>query len=278
MWNGDKPETGTVQQRMSLQDALLGKTASAQTAVVKQFRSEITNGWVHSPCLGEKESHGFRNCLAVSHQILERGFLCPWRMAALEGALQLLRIANQDQVLGGLCDGDDIGEGHLPGLVDEQYVYGLEIFGPGPKPRGPSYNIGSTRLKSAQRNDVVFCHCNLGGVCLFIRPLHAVQASKIAFVRGFENFFKKFANDFVAQRGNADFFSLLKQLTDHASAGVGLARARGALDGEHGCVQRSYYSAGGLDGSFTRQGYGILAKLEARRFSQQQVASSSKLA
>ena len=172
MWDGDKPETGTVQQRMSLQHALLGKTASAQTAVVKQFRGQVTNGWVHSPCLREKESHGFWNCLAVSKQILERGFLRPGRMAALEGTLQLLRIANQDQVLGALRDGDDIGEGHLPGLVDEQYVYGLEIFGPGPKPRGSAYNIGSTRLKSAQRNDVVFCHCNLDGVFLFIRPLH----------------------------------------------------------------------------------------------------------
>ena len=97
---------------MSLQDALLGKTAGAQTAVVKQFRSEITNGWVHSPCLREEESHGFWNCLAVSKQILERGFLCPGRMAALEGALQLLGIANEDQVLGGLRNGDDIGEGH----------------------------------------------------------------------------------------------------------------------------------------------------------------------
>src|SRR6266403_2066809 len=198
MWDGDEPETGTVQQRVSLQDTLLGKTASAQTAVVKQFRSEITNGWVHSPCLREEESHGFWNCLAVSKQILERGFFCPGRMAALERALQLLRVANQDQVLGALRDGDDIGQRHLAGLVNEQYVDGLEILGPGPKPRGSAYNIGSTRLKSAQRNDVVFCHCNLGGVFLFIRPLHAVQASKIGFVRGFENFFKKLANDFVA--------------------------------------------------------------------------------
>src|SRR6266481_6304752 len=123
MWDGDEPETGTVQQRVSLQDTLLGKTAGAQTAVVKQFRSEITNGWVHSPCLREEESHGFWNCLAVSEQILQRGFL------------------------GGLCDGDDIGEGHLPGLVDEQYVDGLEILGPGPKPRGSAYDVGSTGLK-----------------------------------------------------------------------------------------------------------------------------------
>src|SRR3977135_858057 len=144
MWDGDKPETGTVQQRMSLQDALLGKTASAQTAVVKQFRSEVTNGWVHSPCLGEKESHRFWNCLAVSKQILERVFAGPGRRAALEGTLQLLRIANQDQVFGGLRDGDDIGEGHLPGLVDEQYIGGLEILGPGPKPRGSPTTGGST--------------------------------------------------------------------------------------------------------------------------------------
>jgi len=120
----------------------------------------------------------------------------------------LLRIANQDQVLGGLRNGDDIGEGHLPGLVDEQYVDGLEILGPGPKPEVPP-TTWQHQIEEHAKEGRCLLRLQFGRCLLFIRPLHAAQGSKIGFVRSFDNFFKEFAYDFVALTGDADFLPCL---------------------------------------------------------------------
>jgi len=131
MWDGDKPGTGTVQQTDVLQTRCWVKTASAQTAVVKH--SEVKSQMDGCISMLREEESMVSGIVCGLQQILERGFLRR-EDAALEGALQLLRIANQDQILGGLRDGDDIGEGHLPGLVMKIRLC-LEIFG-WPKPRG----------------------------------------------------------------------------------------------------------------------------------------------
>lgn len=46
---------------------------------------------------------------------------------SLRDVCELLLVAEQDDAIRGLGDGDRIGEGHLPGLVDEQDVDGAGL-------------------------------------------------------------------------------------------------------------------------------------------------------
>ena len=62
-------------------------------------------------------------------------------MTAFKRAFELLRIADEDQIVRGLSGGDDIGERHLSGFIDEERIDRLEVFFARPHPRGSSHNV-----------------------------------------------------------------------------------------------------------------------------------------
>ena len=68
----------------------------------------------------------------LAEQVVQGRDLGSLRVGAALGLLQLLRVAEQDQVARGAGAGQDVGQGHLAGLVDEEIVERLLALGGGP--------------------------------------------------------------------------------------------------------------------------------------------------
>ena len=58
----------------------------------------------------------------IAEDALGGGEIGAFGIAALLGLLELLRVAEKDQAAGCGRDGEDVRQGHLPGLVDEEDV------------------------------------------------------------------------------------------------------------------------------------------------------------
>src|SRR5205823_11041178 len=71
--------------------------------------------------------------LAIEN-VVQGGDASAFRMAPLRRLVQLPRIAQQHQVLGGMRNGEYVGERHLRGLVDEEDVHSVLSLIAGPKP------------------------------------------------------------------------------------------------------------------------------------------------
>src|SRR5437763_2473321 len=70
-------------------------------------------------------------------------------MAPLRGLVQLPRIAQQYQILGGVGHAEYVGKRHLRGLVEEEDVHSVLSLWACPKPRGTRSHIiiSSQRVK-----------------------------------------------------------------------------------------------------------------------------------
>src|SRR5258706_16101397 len=74
----------------------------------------------------------------LADQMNERRNVRAFRMGAALGLLQLLRIAEEDDVARGPRGGERVGERHLPGLVDEEMVEAARGGVIRPEPHGSS--------------------------------------------------------------------------------------------------------------------------------------------
>src|SRR3954464_11252082 len=113
----------------------------AQSAFIKQLGSEITNGWVHPPGLRQEQSEILRNRFVIAQEMLQSGFFGAGRMAPFQRALELLRVANENDTVGRLRHGEYVSERHLAGFVDKEHINCLECFFRRPKPGRASKNI-----------------------------------------------------------------------------------------------------------------------------------------
>jgi len=62
-------------------------------------------------------------------------------MAALLRLFQLLRVAEEDDALGGLRDRKDVRKRHLPGLIHEEHVDGIAAIRARPHPDGAGRHL-----------------------------------------------------------------------------------------------------------------------------------------
>ena len=92
----------------------------------------------------EEEAAVRRDGRVLAEEVRERGTIGAGRVRALRRLVQLLRIAQQDEAVGGARHGDDIGQGDLAGLVDEEHVDGIAHAGRGPQPRGTRGEVGAS--------------------------------------------------------------------------------------------------------------------------------------
>ena len=70
----------------------------------------------------EEDAEVRRDGGVAVEEVLEAGEAGLAGVAALGRLGELHLVADEDQVAGGLADGDGVGEGDLAGLVDEQVV------------------------------------------------------------------------------------------------------------------------------------------------------------
>ena len=103
--------------------------ARAQAAVVAALGDERADVGVHPPGLGEQHAAAGRDRLLAVEEVLEHRGARAAGVVGLGDLRQLLRVAEQHEVLGGQADGGGVGERELAGLVDEEQVERLAMLG-----------------------------------------------------------------------------------------------------------------------------------------------------
>ncbi len=96
----------------------------------------------------------------VAQHVLEGGRAGAVRVGALGDLRELVGVAEQDERAGGAADRHDVGEGHLPGLVDEEHVHERLAISSRAKSQGvpaaarndPSWSPDSTASLSLARS------------------------------------------------------------------------------------------------------------------------------
>jgi hypothetical protein len=79
-----------------------------QFVFIKNLGRKLANMRMQPPTLGQEKPHLLGNRLASVQQMLESRFFRTVGMASLQRPLELLRITQQDQFLGGLRHGKNI--------------------------------------------------------------------------------------------------------------------------------------------------------------------------
>ena len=101
---------------------LLEPRPSLEPIVVELLRGKATDLGVEAPGVVQKQTAVVQHRSVLAQQMVEGGDFGPLGMAGLEGLLQLLWIADQDQGFGGRSDRQSRRQRHLARLVDDEYV------------------------------------------------------------------------------------------------------------------------------------------------------------
>src|SRR4051794_36323353 len=96
-----------------------------QTAFVEHFRIERAYRRVQPPCLRQEQSAVGRDRRVDAEDVVEGRNIDAVGMASLDRLFELPWISKKNDALGGLGNGQDVGERHLSGLVDEENVYAV---------------------------------------------------------------------------------------------------------------------------------------------------------
>ena len=160
------------------------------------------------------------------------------RMRSLERLVELLRVAEQDEVTSRRGDGDRVGERQLPRLVDHEDVDRRGELGPRPQPGGSADDVhlaGSERIEKVPVISVWLGRVG-GAIAVRVRLL-ADRDRDLVGGRPRCDRVEQVADDAMAVGSDADLPAEPDQLDDDLRAEIGLARARRALDGQAVAVQ-----------------------------------------
>ena len=194
-------------------------------------------------------------------------------MTGLLGLLELLRVAQQDDVLGGTRYGKHVRERHLSRFVDKQDVDTFRKVRSRPQPRRATQNAIATLSKQRVYALVVVERVQrrrrsfLGAA--FVQTLEVVKS---AFVRDLNGVGQQVSNHLVAHGRDADALSASHQVDNHVRARVGLSRARRSLDRQDAVFERPSEAAGGLELCLVGDGcQSVHVARKARRAPEEQV-------
>jgi hypothetical protein len=140
--DGDEEQAGAGERGIA-GEGLAGEVgAGLQAGCVEEFRGHGADRRVQAPGFGEQQAAVGGDGGVAGEEVFERGDFGAFGVAALEWLIELLGVPEQDDVVRGLGDGEDVGEGHLPGFVDEQQVDGRGHVFARPQPRGTGGDLG----------------------------------------------------------------------------------------------------------------------------------------
>src|SRR6266513_4732253 len=157
-------------------------------------------------------------------------------MAPLRGLVQLPRIAQQDQVLGGMRNGEYVGERHLRGLVDEEDVHSVLSLFACPKPGGAAGDL----MPRPQRLEQLLVVARKGQMRLIVlRVVGLLDASDVdaCLLRSLGDLVEESTDDLVTRGRDADSCAGFHERTDHACADVSLAGSRRPLNWQDASLQ-----------------------------------------
>ena len=95
----------------------------------------------------QEEAEAERHRRLVLDHVVERGAVDPWRVNPMRGLVELVRIAQQDQVGGRARDGEQVGQCHLARLIHHQGVQAPLHPASGKQPRGAGHHLGLLRVE-----------------------------------------------------------------------------------------------------------------------------------
>ena len=158
-------------------------------------------------------------------------------MVPLDRLLELLGITEQHHAPRTRGDRQHVRERHLPRLVHEQHVRGLEGLIAGPQPGGAADDV-SRAAESGQRGGVVGRFLDAGiGVLALLGDLPQTLDADLLFLGRLHDFPEQIRDHLVAHRADPHTLSRTHQVADHAGTGEGLARPGRALDRERSMIQ-----------------------------------------
>ena len=98
MIDSDEPQARIAQPGMADDFAIAGETSGAEASFVEKIGSECADVRVKPPRFRQQQPHRVGNRLVVAEQMLQCRTFRARRMASLQRAVELLRVADQDDI------------------------------------------------------------------------------------------------------------------------------------------------------------------------------------
>ncbi len=203
----------------------------------------------------EEEAAVGRNRRVVAEQVPQHRGAAPGRVRPLDHLVELLRIADEDDVPRRRPHRERVGERDLPGLVDEEVVERAVVVGIGEEPGGAGGEVAVDALgRCLDALDVRARVLRLGVAgARLLQP--AVVEPELG--GGVLDRVEQVVDRLVARRGDADALAVRHQVRDQPAGRPRLPRAGRPLDDEVALVEREHellhlVEVGGLDGPVER--------------------------
>src|SRR4051794_34216209 len=167
-----------------------------QATFVEQLRVKCADERMQSPSLREEETAIRWNGSMRTQNVIERRDGDPVGMATLYRLFELPRIPQQHNTLCGLGDSQHVGERHLRGFVDEEYVDAARGVGSCPEP-GRSAPHPTVRKQGVQKSRIVGRKPQAGKIVFLVGELLDASDRNVLFARSHYHLIKKIADDLV---------------------------------------------------------------------------------
>ena len=143
-----------------------------EPVVVEQLGRKRAQAGVEPVGLPEKQATLGEDGRRTAEQVLERRPRGPIGVAPLDGLLELPGVADEDDALRGLRDGQRVGEVELAGLVDDQHVHDASCLLTATRARRcPAEHLDVAVVEGPERLAVVGEGSDAGG-CLVVTCGH----------------------------------------------------------------------------------------------------------
>src|SRR5262249_51113558 len=104
-----------------------------------------------TPGLSKKQALGIADRPSALKEVGEPRNIGTLRVAPLLRLFQLLRVAQQHQILSCWRTRQNVGERHLSRLIDEKNVHRIHEFLPAPQPGSAPQNVDGAAAQTLQR-------------------------------------------------------------------------------------------------------------------------------
>ena len=222
-----------------------------QPPLVDRLRHPAAQAGVHPMRLGEEDALLRRNHGRALQQVFERAGAAAARVRALDRLPQLHLVADEDDVARGSAGGDEVGQRHLPGLVDHEEVERAFPLFPGEEPSRTRHELGVVRYGGVVED---IDNHSAADLLLLVVPVRLLEASDrdARFLRCRLDAVQQIDDGLVRQGRHAHPLAAPDRVHDHPAGGPGLAGAGRPLDEQVAAVEVAAGGQGGLQRRLAR--------------------------
>ncbi len=145
----EEVEAAAVEVAGVREDLVLEAWLGGEEAFVEEVGGEGGDAWRQAPGDGEEDAAVFGHGEVIAEHVAEGRGVDAFGMGAFLRLFELLRVAQEDDAGRGVGGGEDVGEGHLGGFVDEEDVDGVRELFARPHPHRAADHVGGAGLQGA---------------------------------------------------------------------------------------------------------------------------------